>query len=110
MTENEEIKTMDNSFMSSKFGKLFMTIIAVFLVFAGPTYVIYGLAVIIKVDLAASFVVGFVLFVIGLVHDAVSAAKENHFLTFFASDTPGCIIKSAFKYSSSAISKPCGIY
>ena len=83
MTENEEIKTVDNSFMNSKFGKVLMTIVAVFLVFAGPTYVVYGLAVIIKVDLAASFVVGFVLFIVGLVHDAVSGAEENHFLNMF---------------------------
>jgi hypothetical protein len=67
MTENEEIKTMDNSFIASKFGKVLLTIVSVVLIFAGPTYVIYGLAVIIKIDLAASFVVGFVLFVVGLV-------------------------------------------
>ena len=67
MTENEEIQTLKNtSFMESKFGKVVITIIAVFLVFAGPTYVIYGLSVIIKVDLAASAVVGLVLFIIGL--------------------------------------------
>jgi len=66
MTRTDEIKTMDNSFMTSKFGKLLMTIIAVFLVFAGPTYVVYGLAVLVKLDLAASFGVGFVLFIIGL--------------------------------------------
>jgi hypothetical protein len=67
MTENDEIKTMDDTFMSSKFGKVVMTILAVFLVFAGPTYIVYGLAVVVKVDLAASFGVGFVLFIIGLV-------------------------------------------
>ena len=66
MTQNDQIKTMDNSFMTSKFGKLLMTIVAVFLVFAGPTYVVYGLAVIIKLDLAASFGVGVVLFIAGL--------------------------------------------
>ena len=67
MTKNEEIKTMDNSFMSSKFGKVFLTIVSVFLVFAGPTYVVYGLAVIVKVDFAASIVTGLVLFIVGLV-------------------------------------------
>ncbi len=67
MTDNEEIQTLKNtSFMESKFGKVIMTIIAVFLVFAGPTYVIYGLSVLAKVDLAASAVVGLVLFIIGL--------------------------------------------
>ena len=67
MTENEEIKGMDNSFMDSKFGKVFLTIVSVFLVFAGPTYIVYGLAIVIKVNLAASFAVGFVLFIVGLV-------------------------------------------
>jgi hypothetical protein len=66
MTQNDQIKTIDNSFMTTKFGKLLMTIVAVFLVFAGPTYVVYGLAVIIKLDLAASFGVGVVLFIAGL--------------------------------------------
>jgi hypothetical protein len=67
MTENEEIKGIDNSFMSSKFGKVFLTIVSVFLVFAGPTYIVYGLGIVLKVDLAASFAVGFVLFIVGLV-------------------------------------------
>ncbi len=67
MTENEEIKTVDNSFVNSKFGKVLLTIVSVFLVFAGPTYIIYGLAVMVKVNLAASFAVGFVLFIVGLV-------------------------------------------
>jgi hypothetical protein len=67
MAQSEKMKTADNSFIESKFGKVFLTIISVILIFAGPTYIIYGLAVIIKVDLAASFAVGFVLFIIGLV-------------------------------------------
>ena len=67
MTENDEIKTMDDTFMGSKFGKVVMTILAVFLVFAGPTYIVYGLAVVVKMDLAASFGVGFVLFIVGMV-------------------------------------------
>ena len=67
MTQNEEMKTTDNSFIESKFGKVFLTIISVILIFAGPTYIIYGLVVIIKVNIAASFAVGFVLFIIGLV-------------------------------------------
>ncbi|XES77027.1 MAG: hypothetical protein ACBZ72_12755 [Candidatus Bathyarchaeia archaeon] len=67
MTQTEETQTMDNSFVSSKFGKLLLTIVSVFLIFAGPTYIVYGLAVVIKVDLAASFAVGFVLFAVGLV-------------------------------------------
>jgi hypothetical protein len=67
MTQPEETQTVDNSFVSSKFGKLLLTILSVLLIFAGPTYIVYGLAVVINVDLAASFAVGFVLFIIGLV-------------------------------------------
>ena len=67
MTENGETKFADNAFMSSKFGKVVMTILAVFLVFAGPTYIVYGLGVVLKINLAASFMVGFVLFVVGIV-------------------------------------------
>ena len=67
MTENEESNIMGNAFLSTKFGKVVMIILAVFLVFAGPTYVVYGLGVALKINLAASFVVGFVLFIIGIV-------------------------------------------
>ncbi len=66
LTENEEINTA-TGFINSKFGKVFMTIVSVFLIFAGPTYVVYGLAVILNVNGYAAFVVGFVLFVVGLV-------------------------------------------
>jgi len=62
MTEIE-----DTGFIASKFGRTLLTIVTVFLIFAGPTYVVYGLAVIIKVDLAASLVTGLVLFAVGLV-------------------------------------------
>jgi uncharacterized membrane protein len=67
MTENEENKTVGNDFISSKFWRILLVIISVIMIFAGPTYVIYGLAVLLKVDLAASFATGFILFAIGLV-------------------------------------------
>ncbi|MCW4018629.1 MAG: hypothetical protein NWF00_08150 [Candidatus Bathyarchaeota archaeon] len=67
MTQPQRNQNVDSSFLNSKIGKLLLTIVSVFLIFAGPTYVVYGLAVIINVDLAVSFVVGFVLFAIGLV-------------------------------------------
>jgi hypothetical protein len=66
MTENEEINTA-TGFMTSKFGKVFMTIVSVFLIFAGPTYVVYGLSVLVGVNGYAAFVVGFALFIVGLV-------------------------------------------
>jgi uncharacterized membrane protein len=67
MTENQENQTIDTGFLNSKFGRTLLTIISVVLIFAGPTYVIYGLAVILKANLVASFAVGFVLLIVGLV-------------------------------------------
>ncbi len=67
MTQNEEIKAADSGFMSTKFGKLLFTIVAVFLTFAGPTYIIYVLNVALNMDLAAAALTGFILFIIGLV-------------------------------------------
>lgn len=66
MTEIEENRTINSGFVNSKFGKVVLTIVSVLLVFAGPTYVVYGLAEVIKLDLTASFVVGIILFIIGL--------------------------------------------
>jgi hypothetical protein len=66
MTQND-MKSMDGSFISTKFGKVLFTIVAVFLTFAGPTYIVYGLNVILKVDWVASVIVGLVLFIVGLV-------------------------------------------
>lgn len=63
MSENEE----KIGFINSKFGKTLLTIISVFLIFAGPTYIIYGLAVVLNINLVASFAVGLVLFIVGLV-------------------------------------------
>jgi len=67
MTENDEIKTTDGGILNSKFAKVLLTVLSVFLVFAGPTYVVYGLAIALKVDLAASFITGFALFIVGMV-------------------------------------------
>ena len=58
--------TTYNGFLASKFWRTFLVIVSVFLIFAGPTYVIYGLAMVLSVDLAASFAVGFVLFIAGI--------------------------------------------
>ncbi len=53
--------------ITSKFWRVFMVIVAVFLIFAGPTYIPYVLADILKVDYMASIVTGLILFVLGLV-------------------------------------------
>ena len=67
MSENEENKSVDSDLMSSKLWRTLLILVSVFLIFAGPTYVIYALAVLLDVNLAASFATGFVLFALGLV-------------------------------------------
>jgi hypothetical protein len=67
MTQNDKNQTVDSSLINSKFGKVLLTIVSVFLIFAGPTYGIYALAIILKVNMAASFLTGFILFAIGIV-------------------------------------------
>jgi cytochrome c biogenesis protein CcdA len=56
-----------NSFVYSKFGRVFLTIVSVALIFAGPTYVVYALSEVLKLNLVASFVTGFILLIVGLV-------------------------------------------
>jgi hypothetical protein len=65
MTENNE--NLQVSGLDSKFMKVAMTIVAVFLIFVGPTYGPYLMADILKIDYVASVVVGAVLFIVGLV-------------------------------------------
>jgi len=54
--------------LSSKFWKTFMVVLAVFLTFAGPTYMVYVVFLkILKMDYIVSMASGFALFVVGLV-------------------------------------------
>ncbi len=52
--------------MSSKFWKIFLTVLAAFLTFAGPTYMVYVLTNILKIDFFVSMASGIVSFVAGL--------------------------------------------
>jgi len=52
--------------LSSKIWKTFLVVLAAFLTFAGPTYVVYALQNILGIDYAVSMVSGFVLFIAGL--------------------------------------------
>ncbi len=67
MTENEETQDIGNGFLNSKFGRTLLVLLSVILIFAGPTYVVYGLGVLLNVNLWASFAVGLVLLIVGLV-------------------------------------------
>jgi len=54
--------------LSSKFWKTFLLILAVFLTFAGPTYMVYVVFLkILKMDYVVSMASGFALFIVGLV-------------------------------------------
>ncbi len=65
MTENNE--NMQVSSLDSKFMKVAMTIVSVFLIFVGSTYVPYLMSDVLKIDYGASVLVGGVLFIVGLV-------------------------------------------
>ncbi len=64
MENNEEIQV---SGIESKFTKVTLTIVAVLLIFIGPTYIPYLLADVLKLEYFASIGIGLVLFVVGLV-------------------------------------------
>jgi hypothetical protein len=51
---------------SSKFWKAFLVVLAASLTFAGPTYVVYVLVNVIKLDYAVSMLSGIALFIVGL--------------------------------------------
>jgi hypothetical protein len=67
MTENEQKakKTMLN--VSSKFWKTFLIVLAVLLIFAGPTYMIYVLINILDINYFISMGSGFAILIVGLV-------------------------------------------
>ena len=66
MVENDESDDVGRFDVSSKFWRVFLVIVAVFLIFAGPTYVSYLLFNILKVNYFASIVSGLALFIAGL--------------------------------------------
>jgi len=53
--------------LSSKFWKTILTVLAAFLTFAGPTYMVYVLVKILEIDYFVSITSGLVLFIAGLV-------------------------------------------
>jgi hypothetical protein len=66
MVENDENNNVGRFDVSSKFMRVFLILVSVILIFAGPTYVPYVLVDVLKVDYIASIVSGFVLFIVGL--------------------------------------------
>ena len=53
--------------LSSKFWKTLLTVLAAFLTFAGPTYMVYVFINILKIDYIISMSSGIILFIAGLV-------------------------------------------
>jgi hypothetical protein len=66
MNTNNEDESVGGFNLNSKFWRILLVLVAVLLIFAGPTYVPYLLADLLKLDYAASIVFGFVLLIIGL--------------------------------------------
>jgi len=66
MVENDESNDVGKFDVSSKFWRVLLVIAAVFLIFAGPTYISYLLFNIFNVNYVASIVSGFALFIVGL--------------------------------------------
>ena len=60
-------ETSDRLDLSSKFWKTLLTVLAAFLTFAGPTYMVYVLMNILKIYYFVSMISGIVLFIAGLV-------------------------------------------
>jgi hypothetical protein len=67
MTENDENVQVGGSLLDSKFWRIMLIIIAVFLIFIGPTYIPFLLSDVLKLDYIASIVIGGVLFILGLI-------------------------------------------
>jgi pilus assembly protein TadC len=66
MVENDENSNIGPLDLNSKFLRVLLIIVAVFLIFAGPTYVSYMLSNILNVNYVASIASGFALFIAGL--------------------------------------------
>ena len=66
-TQRNKNRTTVRLDSTSRFWKTLLVILAVFLTFIGPTYIVYVLFKILKMDFAISMGSGFALFIAGLV-------------------------------------------
>ncbi|MCW4023733.1 MAG: hypothetical protein NWF01_01695 [Candidatus Bathyarchaeota archaeon] len=65
MTQNQNIENQAG-FLQSKFNRVFMMLITMILIFAGPTYVPYAMFEVAGINYIASILTGLVLFIAGL--------------------------------------------
>jgi hypothetical protein len=63
---NDNNENMDLGGIESKFTRITLTIISVFLIFVGPTYIPYLLSDVLKLDYFVSIGIGGLLFIVGL--------------------------------------------
>jgi hypothetical protein len=66
MVKIDKKRNVEKFDVSSKFWRVFLVIVTVFLVFAGPTYISYLLLDVLNLDYFVSIATGFALFVAGL--------------------------------------------
>jgi hypothetical protein len=66
MVENDENDNVGRFDINSKFMRVFLVLVAVVLIFAGPTYVTYLFFNVFNVNYVASIALGTVLFIAGL--------------------------------------------
>ena len=66
MVENDENNNIGGFDVSSKFMRILLILVMVFLIFAGPTYISYVLLNILNLSYVASVVTGFAMFMAGL--------------------------------------------
>ena len=67
MTEKKQKSKSTRLDLNSKFWKTFFIVLAVFLTFAGPTYIVYALLNAFKINYFVSMASGFALFIVGVV-------------------------------------------
>jgi len=66
MVENDENDNVGRLDINSKFIRVFLVLVAVVLIFVGPTYVSYLLFDVLKVNYVVSIALGTALFIAGL--------------------------------------------
>ena len=64
MTENEDYENVTGIY--TKFWRITLVVISMLLIFVGPTYGVYALVKIVKLDYFASIGAGIVLFAVGM--------------------------------------------
>jgi hypothetical protein len=67
--EKRGVKKVSRIGLDSKFWKTFLVVLAAFLTFAGPTYVVYVLQRLLDISFTVSVICGLFLFIAGLVLD-----------------------------------------